>query len=88
VKQGKRNWFDIATTLWAVTLVVVAVMWVSAPAFAGRGRGGGIDCMGSCVELRKCRGEGGCETAEYSGGECFGECGDGSSWDCGVALET
>jgi len=86
VKQGKRNWFDIATTLWAVTLVVVAVMWVSAPAFAGGG--GGVDCMGSCVELRKCRGEGGCETADYSGGECFGECGDGSSWDCGVGLAT
>ena len=84
-KQGKRSWFDIATTVWAIALVVTALMWVATPAFAGGG--GGVDCYGACVWLEKCAGDaGGCFTAHASQGDCWGECGDGSFWECGYGM--
>jgi len=85
VKQGKINWFDVVTTIWAVALVVAAVMWVTTPAFAGDG--GGPDCYGGCVWLEKCDGHGGCFSATGNGGDCWGECGDGTSWECGYGAE-
>lgn len=83
MKQGKLNWFDVATTLWAIALVVTAVMWVATPASAGERSRGGPDCMGACVGLDKCEDHGGCYTVNSGGGDCWGECGDGTSWDCG-----
>lgn len=79
MKQGKINWFDVATTLWAIALVVTAVMWVATPASAGED----VDCYDACVSLDKCEDHGGCFTYNQGGGECWGECGDGTSWDCG-----
>jgi hypothetical protein len=81
VKQGKLNWFDVVTTLWAIALVVTAVMWVTTPAFAGRGEG--PDCLGACSWFDECEGHGGCYTVHSGGGDCWGECGDGTEWECG-----
>ena len=81
-KQGKRNWFDIATTLWAITLVIVAVTWVATPVFAG----GGPNCIGVCVEEGLWEDEGGCKTAEYEGGQCGGDCRDGGEWTCPMGV--
>lgn len=85
VKQGTTKWFDVLTTLWAIALVLATITWMTAPAFA-RG-GGGPDCYGACVALEKCDGAGGCYTAGAAAGECWGECGDGSSWECGYGME-
>lgn len=88
VKQGTK-WFDVLTTLWAIALVIGTVTWMTAPAFAGEGGnggGGGADCYGACVELGKCDGSGGCYTTSQHAGECWGECGDGSSWECGYGF--
>ena len=84
VKQGTTKWFDILTTVWAIALVIATIMWVTTPAFA---RGGGPDCYAACVALDKCEDEGGCYTASAHAGECWGECGDGSSWECGYGME-
>lgn len=83
-KQGKRNWFDIATTLWAIALVVVALTWVASPAFAGRG--GGTDCMGLCANEGFCSEEGGCKTGAHEGGQCGGECREGGDWSCQIGV--
>lgn len=86
MKQGKINWFDVATTMWAIGLVLAAVVWVATPAFAGpggNGGGDGPDCLGACAVLEKCSSHGGCFTINSGGGECWGECGDGTSWSCG-----
>jgi hypothetical protein len=85
VKQGKLNWFDILTTAWAIALVVAAVMWVTTPAFARRGDG--PNCYGACVYMEKCDGHDGCFTVDSGGGECWGECGDGTSWECSYGNE-
>jgi len=78
-KQGKRNWLDIATTLWAITLVVVAVTWIAGPVVAG---GGGPCSIGLCIDEDLCADEGGCKNAEYEGGQCGGDCRLGGEWSC------
>ncbi len=85
-KQGKRNWFDIVTALWAIALVAVALTWVASPAFARGGRGG--DCMGICADEGYCEEEGGCKTGKYEGGQCGGECEEGGEWSCIFGAET
>ena len=74
------NRFDVLTTLWALALVVTAVVWITTPALAD---GGGPDCMGGCVWLDLCEDNGGCYTVNSGGGDCWGECGDGTEWECG-----
>ena len=80
----KKNLFNVATTIWAIALVVVALTWVTAPAFAGRG--GGTDCMGLCAEENFCAEEGGCKSGEYEGGQCGGECREGGEWSCQIGV--
>ena len=81
IVQGKIKWFDLVTTVWAIALVVSAVVWVTTPAFARGSRG--PDCYGACVWLDECEDNGGCYTARSGGGDCWGECGDGTEWECG-----
>jgi len=75
VKQGKRNWFNIVTTAWAITLVLVATTWFVAPAFAF---GDDVDCTGVCADY--C-GENGsdCDYAYYASGYCDVFCDSGLS---------
>lgn len=80
-KQGKRSWFDILTTLWAVALLVVAVTWVASPVFAGDG---GSDCVALCVDEGFCDDAGGCKNGRYEGGQCGGDCEEGGEWTCEV----
>ena len=75
MKQGKRNWFNIVTTAWAIALVLVATTWFVAPAFAD---GGGPDCMGVCADW--CGGQSSyCTSSSYSSGACDVFCDNGNS---------
>ena len=74
MKQGKRNWFNIVTTAWAIALVLVATTWFVAPAFAG---GGGPDCGGVCADWCGMIGSD-CDYYYYGGGDCNITCDDGT----------
>ncbi len=78
MKQGKRNWFNIATTAWAIALVLVATTWFAAPAFAGRGGGGDADCTGICADYCGMNGVD-CDYSSYGGGVCDVHCDGGLS---------
>ena len=72
----RNNWFDVGTAAWAIALVVMGTLWMTAaPAFAQRGE---EDCWDVCEAT--CGGLGGCETIGAGGGPCWGTCGNGESW--------
>lgn len=78
LKQGKISWFDVATAVWAIALVVVATTWFAAPA-AARPGGGGADCDGVCANV--CPDDGGyCIDGWLEGNGCHIECSTGSDW--------
>ncbi len=76
MKQGKRNWFDILTTAWAIALVLVAATWFVAPAFAGGG--GEVDCTSVCADFCSENGVD-CDYGSYGGGVCDVHCDGGLS---------
>lgn len=76
MKQGKRSWFNIVTTAWAIALVLVATTWFVAPAFAGHSRG--VDCTGVCADYCGMNGVS-CDYASYGGGVCDVHCDGGLS---------
>lgn len=78
MKQGKRNWFNIMTTAWAITLVLVATTGFFVPQEACAGEGGGFDCIGVCADFCGMRGIS-CDYASYGGGVCDVHCDGGLS---------
>ena len=70
----RRNWFDVGTTVWAISLLVAATLWMAGPAFA---YAGGTDCFGACQAY--CEDMGGCDTYIPGGPNCPVECMDGTS---------
>ncbi len=79
MKQGKRNWFNIVITAWAITLVLVATTWFVAPAFAfGGGGGGDVDCTGVCADYCGNH-DTDCDYAYYVSGYCDVFCDNGLS---------
>ena len=75
----RRNWFDIGTIVWAIGLLVVGILWVATPAFAGGG-GGGPDCGLVCNVA--CDSNDGCESYISGPGGCHVYCMDGTDFRC------
>ena len=73
----RNNWFDVGTAAWAIALVVVGTLWITAPAFAD---GEGVDCWDWCSA--ECEGEGGCATVAPPGRPCWGTCESGLTVYC------
>ena len=67
----RNNWFDVGTAAWAIALVVMGALWITAPAFAQEG---GEDCWEACSLA--CEDEGGCAVAAPPGEPCWGKCED------------
>ena len=42
----RRNWFDVGTMVWAISLLIVGILWVATPAFATADVG--VDCGMVC----------------------------------------
>jgi hypothetical protein len=78
VSTRTKKWFDIGTTIWAIALLVAAIIYLTAtPAFADRG-GGGWDCMLVCSVA--CDGNDGCRRFYEGGWGCGVECRDGETY--------
>ena len=78
MNNRQRKWFDIGTTAWAITLLVVFVIYLStSAAYAGPRRGEeGLDCYIACEF--ECEEEGGCDDYwDNSGDGCFVGCREG-----------
>ena len=80
----RRNWFDIGTIVWAIGLLVVGILWVATPAFAGPGGpgggGGSPDCGLVCNVA--CDSNDGCESYTSGPGGCDVYCMDGTHIRC------
>ena len=70
-----RKWFDIGTTVWAIALLVAAIIYLTAtPAFADDG----WDCMLVCSTA--CNENDGCARAYEASWGCGVECRDGATF--------
>ncbi len=81
----RKRYFEIATVVWAIALVVLATIHLTAaPAYASRRGGssdGWVDCGDSCAVFCGIFGEG-CERMwEWWGCGCTVWCSDGLSAD-------
>jgi len=82
----RRRYFEIATLVWAIALVVLATVHLTAsPAYADRGRGGGgdgwVDCGDSCAVFCSIFDERCSRLWEWWGCGCTVWCSDGMSAD-------
>ena len=74
-KQDKKSWVEIVVATWAVALLIVGGILVSATA-AEAGEGG-VDCGAFCM-LIACNGHDGCMgEPEQVEGMCISYCNDG-----------
>lgn len=78
VQYIRRNWFDIGTMAWAISLLIVGILWVATPAFAGEEEDGdcGVVCAVACDE------NDGCESYIPGAGGCEVFCEDGTHYRC------
>ncbi len=74
----RRNWFDIGTMVWAISLLVVSILWVATPAFADRDHN--VDCGMVCSVA--CDEADGCESYIPGRGGCEVYCEDGTHYRC------
>lgn len=74
----RRNWFDIGTMVWAISLLIVGILWVATPAFAKEV--GDVDCGMVCSVA--CDSSDGCESYIPSRGGCDVYCVDGTHFRC------
>ena len=82
----RRRYFEIATLVWAIALVLLATVHLTAsPAYADRSsRGGGdgwVDCGDSCAVFCSIFDEGCSRVWEWWGCGCTVWCSDGMSAD-------
>lgn len=76
VSTRTRKWFDIGTTVWAIALLVVAIIYLTTtPAFA---RSRGWDCDTVCSVA--CSENDGCARYYEAGWGCGVECRDGETY--------
>ena len=78
VQYIRRNWFDIGTMAWAISLLIVGILWVATPAFAAEEEDGdcGVVCSVACDE------NDGCESYIPGAGGCEVFCEDGTHYRC------
>jgi len=75
VSTRTRKWFNIGTTVWAIALLVAAIIYLTAtPAFADDG----WDCMLVCSTA--CNENDGCARYYEGGWGCGVECRDGETY--------
>ena len=83
--NARRKYFEIATVVWAIVLVVLATVHLTAaPAYADRehgGRDGWVDCGDSCAVFCSIFDEGCARIWEWWGCGCTVWCTDGMSAD-------
>ena len=73
--KRKKTWFDIGTAIWAIALLVTALIYVgSSPAFAG---GEDLDCYLACEV--ECEEDGGCDDYWEGRSGCYVGCREGVS---------
>lgn len=81
----RRRYFEIATLVWAIALVLLAAVHLTAsPAYAeraGGGRDGWVDCGDSCAVFCSIFDEGCSRMWEWWGCGCTVWCSDGMSAD-------
>ena len=76
----RRRWFDIGTMVWAISLLVVAILWVATPAFAHEWGDDDVDCGMVCSVA--CDENDGCESYIPGRGGCEVYCEDGTHYRC------
>ena len=76
----RRKWFDIGTMVWAISLLVVAILWVATPAIAQEWEDDDVDCGMVCSVA--CDENDGCESYIPGRGGCEVYCEDGTHYRC------
>ncbi len=74
----RRNWFDVGTMVWAISLLIVGILWVATPAVAAEEEG--VDCGMVCNVA--CDDDDGCESYIPGAGGCDVYCENGTHHRC------